>query len=435
MASFITNTAVEPKGSGKKRPRGDSLFFSDISNVTLPSKRASCHAAGKKMKDLEKTSAPRGRHVSMSPPPASTPTESTPAPTTECTPAALNTLRNLVRNHTHIITEGMHTLQTCTERNTIFSIQKATTLQVFGACVCNGMGIVESCRIAASSMGFSSEVVRRWAKEIYADFFATLSSLEDITDKLLLQELDSDRGKHPKWISLISDENVQAAVKSFIHDNGYVKGRPNLTLMDVVSWVRTTYDVEVSKSSVGQWLHQLGFTYVQHTKGVYFDGHERTDVVARRKAYLDTVQAYDKVTWCYNSPCPDPAIQPIIRVYHDESTYYANADQSFHWTDGTKQVLKKKSLGQSIMVSDFVEEVGGMLEHGDDKATLQLETHTDGYFTNVMLISQVCNSTHGCSSRRMVVSHVITVLGANHSSVGSIQIIHFFMSTHVITYI
>ncbi len=110
---------------------------------------------------------------------------------------------------------------------------------------------------------------------------------------------------------LISDENVQGAVKSYICDTGYVKGSPNLTLMDVVSWVKTNYDVEVSKSSVGHWLHQLGFTYVQHTKGVYFDGHERTDVVASRKAYLETLSTHDKRSWQYYSPCPNPAKSPI----------------------------------------------------------------------------------------------------------------------------
>ncbi len=76
-------------------------------------------------------------------------------------------------------------------------------------------------------------------------------------------------------------------------------------------------------------------------------------------------------------------------MYHDESTYYANADQSYHWTDGTKQVLKKKSLEQFIMVSYFVEEVCGLLEWNRDKPCLLLETQTSGYFTNDMLISQV----------------------------------------------
>ncbi len=74
--------------------------------------------------------------------------------------------------------------------------------------------------------------------------------------------------------------------------------------------------------------------------------------------------------WTYNSPSPDPAIRPVIRVFHDESTFYANTDQSSHWTDGTKQVLKQKSLGQAIMVSDFVEEVGGMLESNNERCTI-----------------------------------------------------------------
>ena len=68
-----------------------------------------------------------------------------------------------------------------------------------------------------------------------------------------------------------------------------------------------------------------------------------------------------------------PTLQPptlalcrtIIRVFHDESTFYANADQSFFWGDGSKQALKQKSLGQSLMISDFVDEVSGLLQYGE----------------------------------------------------------------------
>ena len=35
---------------------------------------------------------------------------------------------------------------------------------------------------------------------------------------------------------------------------------------------------------------------------------------------------------------------PILCVFHDESTFYANADQSFFWGDGSKQALKQKLL-------------------------------------------------------------------------------------------
>ncbi len=111
------------------------------------------------------------------------------------------------------------------------------------------MGIMESCQLAANSMGFSCEAMTRWAKEIYAEFFGSLT-LEYATDNLLEMELESARGKHPKWFSLIADENVKAAVKTYIQENGYQKGKPNLTIADVVSWLKAQYGIEVSKTSV-----------------------------------------------------------------------------------------------------------------------------------------------------------------------------------------
>ena len=97
--------------------------------------------------------------------------------------------------------------------------------------------------------------------------------------------------------------------------------------------------------------------------------------------------------WTSHSPAPNPSLSPVIRVFHDESTFYANADQAFHWTDDTKQALKQKSLGQAVMVSDFVDEVSGFLEHGNEKARLLQEHQSDGYFTNVMFIEQVHKAT------------------------------------------
>ena len=80
-----------------------------------------------------------------------------------------------------------------------------------------------------------------------------------------------------------------------------------------------------------------------------------------RKRYVDTLQSYRHRMWSSHSPAPNPTCRPVIRIYHDESTFYANADQSSFWSNDTKQVLKQKSLGQAIMVSDFVEEVNGFL--------------------------------------------------------------------------
>ncbi len=83
----------------------------------------------------------------------------------------------------------MHTLQTHTERNMSF-VTRVVALQ--------GMGILEACKLAGLATGFSDQGIRKWAQEIYADFFGILSSLEDLTDERLDGELASGRGKHPK---------------------------------------------------------------------------------------------------------------------------------------------------------------------------------------------------------------------------------------------
>ena len=80
----------------------------------------------------------------------------------------------------------------------------------------------------------------------------------------------------------------------------------------------------------------------------------------------------------------------MIHIHHDESTFFSNADQKCYWADGSTNVLKQKSLGQSIMVSDFIEESGtDYLSNDGNEARLLLETQADGYFDNDKLLVQV----------------------------------------------
>ncbi len=194
------------------------------------------------------------------------------------------------------------------------TIQKSMALQVFGAAVCSGMGIVDACKLSSLATGFNHKVIHRWAQHIFVDFFSSKSSLEDVTDQLLDNELESERGKHPKWISLSSDENFQVDVRKFVCEKAYVRGSPNRTLNDVATWIKATYQVEVCTSTMSNWLHNLGFGYHQYSKGVYFDGHERADVVADRRVYLKSLQSLDSRMWPYHCPSPDPAIRPVIRI-------------------------------------------------------------------------------------------------------------------------
>ncbi len=58
---------------------------------------------------------------------------------------------------------------------------------------------------------------RSFVIEVFVDFFGIISSLEDVTDEKLQDELESGRGRHPKWSSLSSDENFQSECRSFVH--------------------------------------------------------------------------------------------------------------------------------------------------------------------------------------------------------------------------
>ena len=123
---------------------------------------------------------------------------------------------------------------------------------------------------------------------------------------------------------------------------------------------------------------------------MYFDGHDRDDVLYQNE-YLSTLHEYDKKSLMYDGRTPDLVAgeKPYIRVIHDECTYYTNCDQSFFWGDEETNVLKKKSLGASIMVSDFIDEVSGFVQDSQDEACLYLGTNREGYFTNDHLLAQV----------------------------------------------
>ncbi len=67
------------------------------------------------------------------------------------------------------------------------------------------------------------------------------------------------------------DENFRTEIIQYIKENSYVSN----ICSNICSWVKENYEVDISKSSMSNWMHDLGFSYQQFTKGVYFDGHER----------------------------------------------------------------------------------------------------------------------------------------------------------------
>ena len=85
------------------------------------------------------------------------------------------------------------------------------------------------------------------------------------------------------------------------------------------------------------------FKQVNHHKEVYFNGHEREDVVEYRQKFTEML--HDLNRRCdYDGHEPNLADgeKPLIVIHNDESTFYANADQTYYWSDGSNAVLKQK---------------------------------------------------------------------------------------------
>ncbi|KIL65316.1 hypothetical protein M378DRAFT_55046, partial [Amanita muscaria Koide BX008] len=155
-----------------------------------------------------------------------------------------------------------------------------------------------------------------------------------------------------------------------------------------------------------RWLHKLSWRYQQKKKGMYIDGHEREDVVAYRKGFVERWKEYEKRFVIYDNdgnvlstptgfPVPQGLRFRLILVTHDESTFYENDRRKTHWVnENTKAVAEKKGEGQSIMASDFLTSEWGQLKYGDDEARVFFKAgkNRDGYFDADDLLQQVDNA-------------------------------------------
>ena len=74
-------------------------------------------------------------------------------------------------------------------------------------------------------------------------------------------------------------------------------------------------------------------------KGVYYDGHERSDVVAYRKEWLNRMFEYKKYMKDFDGDKLDNILEPqlksgkkeLVQVTHDKCYFYANDRQQKIW--------------------------------------------------------------------------------------------------------
>ncbi len=105
------------------------------------------------------------------------------------------------------------------------------------------------------------------------------------------------RGHYGRMNAVKNNEELTEKATRYVRENSFKKGAGNLTSRSFCTWVNDELlpnatlepgaprkiSVEVSR----KWLHRMGFKVRRITKGVYCDGHERTDVVKHRQIFLN----------------------------------------------------------------------------------------------------------------------------------------------------
>jgi hypothetical protein len=130
-----------------------------------------------------------------------------------------------------------------------------------------------------------------------------------------------------------------------------------------------TLPTSVTAGEVRRWPHTIGFQRKMVSKGMYHDGHERSDVVAyRNDAYLPQMKALERrmgvwnqdgqAVWLEVSPILRPGEKEIVTFFHDVTTVHAQEMPKYVWVWEAEQILRQKSDGKLFMISNFIMEEG-----------------------------------------------------------------------------
>lgn len=146
------------------------------------------------------------------------------------------------------------------------------------------------------------------------------------------------------------------------------------------------------------WLHKLGLEYSRVGKNVFFDGHERDDVVKYRQrvfvpTFLNLLKSAVKQDDEGREVVPAGVQEPLLFVTHDESVFNSNDGPRMTWMKKGEQPIRPKGRGKGLMVSDFLTTTGRLSANrgqgATEYATELLEFGGDKWWGTDDLLAQV----------------------------------------------
>jgi hypothetical protein len=157
------------------------------------------------------------------------------------------------------------------------------------------------------------------------------------------------------------------------------------------------HSYESRKRNLAGWLHREGFRYISYKKGLYFDGHDRADVVAyRQEQFLPTMQRHQRrfVKYVVGDVDKEKPAEPdnyverrLVPCIHDEMTAQAHDGKQKSWVLKNQQELRKKGVGCGIHQSDVICSTVGWLKGASQ--SLEYGKNYDGYWNGELFVKQV----------------------------------------------
>ena len=231
--------------------------------------------------------------------------------------------------------------------------------------------------MVGTNVEWLSRSIRRWT-----DYYIEHNKL------LVLSQ-----GKHRKVISLIDDEDIKAECLAWARMSKPSKR----TGENLRAFARDHLDLSINVSTANKWFDVLGFPITdsdQRQSSIYIDGHEKPDVQEYRlgfcrrfnENYLPRMKQYDGDQLNVVYPLLKEGQCEIVPLYHDESTFHSNEGQRYVRVERGTTIIKQKSRGRGLMVSDYVCACHGQMVDPDTDVPTRVTiiygaNNQDGYWT------------------------------------------------------
>ncbi|KAF7309543.1 hypothetical protein MIND_00325200 [Mycena indigotica] len=241
----------------------------------------------------------------------------------------------------------------------------------------------------------------------------------------------SARGCHAKTLSILDDPIYRDEILSYLRSHKWATNpekfsafiQSNLITTESQKYLRELMEDEIPKAfrkyvintlfprigvKVGhgctislrtarEWLAKFGWKYQEHKKALYYDGHERPDVVAyRQDVFIPKMLEFKKrlveyVVGDVERQVEKQEVGPdgrmLVLVPHDEVTAQANDGQKMSWGPEGEQPLRKKGKGRGLHYSGVICSTFGHLKEAGE--IMEYGKNYEGYWNGERFVKQL----------------------------------------------